>query len=389
MSYYRFTSNDILINNIKTFPSYKFFVYDGKVYLDNKPRELGAFTVDVGLVPTGHLSLYESNVDRSALRTGFIYPFMTKDAAREGFSSVNTSTFASLSFGDIITGSYMLSSSIVRDLYVTGQTRAKIAALENTLNHYKILSSRFGYTSDFADFSDDSVNLISIPSIFYGEQIKKGSLVLKYFITGTLVAQAEDIRKNGELVQTLPVGSANSGSVVGLVLYNEGFILLNDTSSLNSDSNNYGSGITSQNPSWIYYGTYVSGNMDYSAVSFTNEESYSLYFEGVHTIPNMTMFMNAPKNELNNSNNPTFVSYTTSSNNLTSSTVYKQADNMEIKNTVYSEYADPTGSFEKHTYISRINVYDENKNLIGIAKLAKPVKKTEGRDLTFKIKLDL
>jgi hypothetical protein len=99
--------------------------------------------------------------------------------------------------------------------------------------------------------------------------------------------------------------------------------------------------------------------------------------------------MNAPKNELNNSNNPTFISYSTSSMNITSSTIFKQPDNMEIKNTVYSEYADPTGSFEKHTYITKINVYDENKNLIGIAKLAKPVKKTEGRDLTFKIKLDL
>lgn len=389
MSYYRFTSNDILINNIKTFPSYKFFVYDGNVYLDNKPRMSGTFTSDIGLVPTGHLSLYESNVDRSTSRTGLIYPFMTKDAAREGFSSVAASSFNSLSFGDIITGSYLLSSSLVRDLFVTGQQRPKINALENTLNHYKILSSKFAYSSSYSDFSEDTINLISIPSIFYGEQIKKGSLILKYFVTGTLVAQAEDLRRNGELVQTLPVGSANSGSVVGLVLYNEGFILLNDTSSLNSDINNYGSGITSQNPSWIYYGTYISGNMDYSAVSFVNKESYSLYFEGVHTIPNLTMFMNAPKNELNNSNNPTFTSYSTSSTNITSSTIFKQPDNMEIKNTVYSEYSDPTGSFEKHTYITRINVYDENKNLIGIAKLAKPVKKTEGRDLTFKIKLDL
>jgi len=389
VSFYKFTSNDILINNIKTFPSYKFFIYSGSVYIDNKPRLSGSFTTDIGLVPTGYLSLYESNVDRSVARTGLIYPFMTKDAAREGFSSVSTSGFNNLAFGDVITGSYLLSSSLVRDLYVTGQERLKVNALENTLNHYKILSNKFSYSSSYADFSEDSVNLISIPSIFYGEQIKKGSLVLKYFITGTLVAQAEDLRRNGELIQTLPVGSSNSGSVVGLVLYNEGFVLLNDTSSLSTDSNNYGSGITSENPSWIYFGTYISGNMDYSAVSFVNAESYSLYFEGIHTIPNMTMFMNAPKNELNNSNNPTFTTYTTSSLFVTSSTSFKQLDTIEIKNTVFSEYSDPTGSFEKQTYITRINVYDENKNLIGVAKLAKPVKKTEGRDLTFKIKLDL
>ena len=34
------------------------------------------------------------------------------------------------------------------------------------------------------------------------------------------------------------------------------------------------------------------------------------------------------------------------------------------------------------------NLYDENKNLIAIAKTATPVKKTEERDLTFKLKLD-
>jgi hypothetical protein len=248
------------------------------------------------------------------------------------------------------------------------------------------LSPRFDYSSSYCDFSDDKINLVSIPSIFYGEQIKKGSLVLKYFITGTLIAQAEDIKRNGELVQTLPVGSTLSGSVIGLALYNEGFLLLTASSGFTATTNDYGP--ENGNPSWVYFGTYVSGNTDYGGVSAVNE-SYSLYFEGVHTIPNMTMFMNAPKNELNNSSNPTFLTYSTASFAYTSSVDYKEIQNREIKNTVYSEYADPTGSFEKHTYITRINVYDENKNLIGIAKLAKPVKKTEGRDLTFKIKLDL
>jgi len=386
VSYYKFKSHDILINNIKTFPSYNFYIYDGNVYLDNAPPISGAFTENVGMVPSGYINLYDLNIDRDSNTTGLIYPFVTKDGAREGFSSVGTSTFNNLAFGDVITGSYPLSSSIGRDFYTSGQTRNRIDALRNTINYYKLWSPRFSYSSSYCDFSDDKVNLISIPSIFYGEQVKKGSLVLKYFITGTLVAQAEDIKKNGELVQTLPVGSAGSGSIVGLALYNEGFLLLTASTALAGGTYDYGP--ESGNPSWIYYGTYVSGNSDYGGVSAV-DESYSLYFEGVHTIPNMTLFMNAPKNELNNSSNPTFLEYSTGSSYYTSSMDYKEIENREIKNTVFSEYADPTGSFEKHTYISRINVYDENKNLIGIAKLAKPVKKTEGRDLTFKIKLDL
>ena len=68
---------------------------------------------------------------------------------------------------------------------------------------------------------------------------------------------------------------------------------------------------------------------------------------------------------------------------------YKEHDKGIIKNTVRSPYPDPTGSFEKIVYISKIGVYDEQKNLIAIAKVATPVKKTEDRELTFKLKLDI
>ena len=72
----------------------------------------------------------------------------------------------------------------------------------------------------------------------------------------------------------------------------------------------------------------------------------------------------------------------------TSSFSYKQNFNADIKNTVSSAYVDPTGSFKKVTYITTVGLYDIDKNLIGIAKVAKPVKKLEERELTFKLKLD-
>jgi hypothetical protein len=71
-----------------------------------------------------------------------------------------------------------------------------------------------------------------------------------------------------------------------------------------------------------------------------------------------------------------------------SSLGYKQNFKANIKNTVSSAYADPTGSFTKITYITTVGLYDGHKNLIGIAKVAKPVKKLEERELTFKLKLD-
>ena len=68
---------------------------------------------------------------------------------------------------------------------------------------------------------------------------------------------------------------------------------------------------------------------------------------------------------------------------------YKENETVQIKNIVSSSYVDPTGSFEKQTFISRIGIYDKDKNLIGVAKVANPVKKTEDREFTFKLKLDI
>ena len=69
--------------------------------------------------------------------------------------------------------------------------------------------------------------------------------------------------------------------------------------------------------------------------------------------------------------------------------VYAEPTNLSIKNIASSSYVDPPASFQKTTYISKIGIYDEDKNLIGIATMATPVKKTQNRNLTFKLKLDI
>ena len=61
-----------------------------------------------------------------------------------------------------------------------------------------------------------------------------------------------------------------------------------------------------------------------------------------------------------------------------------------VKSGVPGHPGDPnTAYFEKTTYISKIGIYDENENLIAVAKPATPVKKTAERDFTFKLKLDI
>ena len=70
-------------------------------------------------------------------------------------------------------------------------------------------------------------------------------------------------------------------------------------------------------------------------------------------------------------------------------TLYRENERAIIKNTVYSPYDNNTEAFQKHTYLSKVVIYDEYMNVLGVAKVAKPVKKTEDREFSFKLKLDI
>ena len=105
------------------------------------------------------------------------------------------------------------------------------------------------------------------------------------------------------------------------------------------------------------------------------------------------MLAHAKMGDLNHSNNPTYVK--PSSDQVVETCVdiehdvdYYENDKRELANVVKSPYPNTSGSFEKTTYISKVGIYDENKNLIAIAKLATPVKKTISRQYTFKMKID-
>jgi hypothetical protein len=395
MLYYTFNQNDTFYNRIETHPYVQFYINDSKVYYNNKQDKAGKFSTNENHVPVGSISLYELNVDRPD--NSLIYPFITKGGSRTAFRTVSTNAFNQFQYGDTINGSYPLSASISRDYLdggtadVVGKTvnKPRLFALKNTLNYYKYLSGHYEYDSSYFGWNKGAQNmsLISIPSIFYGSSIKKGTLSLKFYITGTLAAECVDVKRDGELVQTGPVGSTGSGSVAGVVLYNEGFVLLTGSWNLSAHQENYVVGGGNVNPKWIYFGTtgsYPSHNVPSS--------SFDMSFQGTNYVPVLTMLAHAPKGELNYSSNPTYIDHSQKSTRLRpriGSYKYAERNDIAIKNTVSSSFPDPTGSFEKQTFISRIGIYDRNKNLIGVAKVANPVKKTEDREFTFKLKLDI
>jgi len=429
MSLKEFKSNEVFTNTMKLHPTCNFVIYDTKVIYNNVPHQSGARNDLVRNVSSskGYISLYEYNIDRPEdisddriigragsyatvsssetgggdpltilLDNGRIYPWISKDSARStfktvfGFQSGDESTWNNeFIYGDVLVGTYPLQAAISRE-YITSSFvstaptfyNPHYVALRSKLDYYSVMSRHYKVNSIYGNKDTQTLNLISIPSIFYGTQIKPGTLSLKWYVSGSLQGELQDISQNGELIQVGPVGSTGSGSVAGVALYNDGVLLLTGAWDLNPTSFILdGAG---QRPSWIHYG--VGAN---DSVTPTPSASFTMDFKGTNETQVLTMFTHAKSGEVNYSTNPTFLKYGQDSTFYTSSAIYEENSELELKNIASSSYSDYSASFERQVYVSRIGVYDKNKNLIAVATLSNPVLKKEAENISFKLKLDI
>jgi hypothetical protein len=384
MPFHKFEDTDVFYNRIKTHPQTNLIIYNGNLYLNNKSKDSGSFVNNAGMVPTGYVNLYELNVDRKS--DNKIYPFVTKDGSLYSFSTISTSKFNSdFLYGDQITGSYPMSASISSYRYPLNQSRARIESLKNALNSYKVLSPSYAYSSSYGDKATQELRLVSIPSIFYGSSIQKGTVSCKFYVSGNLIAELRDDAQNGQLRQVSSsydgATTTASSSVAGVVMYNEGFLVLTGSWYLSdAHTENYTGGGAAK-PRWIDFATTGSG---------IPSSSFSLNFSGTNYVPTLTMLAQAPVGMVNFSNNPTFIEKKSPRISTASFGKYEyhEVDTKNVKNIVSSSFEDPEPEFEKTVYINHIGIYDEDRNLIAIAKTANPVRKRTQDDFTFKLKLD-
>ena len=395
MAYKKFKSNDIFRNTLQSHPECSFVVYDSQIYLNSRGKIVGSNVSNIGDIPAGFVSLYELNVDRASGNK--IYPFITKNSSLSSFKTISSSDFNAFVYSDTLSGSYPMSASIVREFFASTATQrtssaGHLTSLVNTLNYYQPMSNHYAFNGPLGDKGLQNVNLISVPSIIFGSQIKKGTVDLKFYVSGTIIGQLKDENRDGELIQVGPTDSTNSGTVAGVVLYNEGFIILTGNWDMATGDyagfagEKYTGGNTKFAPKWIYF---AAGAGDGIASAKLPSSSFGITFKGTTRTQTVTMLAHAEKGDLNHSNNPTFKAYNQNTASSATTSSYKENSNLGIKNIVSSSYPDPTGSFQKTTYISSIGIYDDDRNLIAIAKIATPVKKTEDREFTFKLKLDI
>lgn len=391
MALRKFGQNDVFFNVLKTRPHAKFSIFNSNL----------SYKADFGeTVPNGFAGVNDLN-----LTTGSYYRFYVKTNPFDVPANVSSDTFNVGEYGDVFKQNYPFTSSISVDFYPNlsdlsasqysgyDPDRKRLKVFEPLFKKYKKFSEHYSYVSDFVDYRTDSVCLISIPSVFYGNSISKGSVKLSIYKDGVLLSRAEDAKHNGELIITKNTGSVDGDpaetNVAGVVMYDEGLIALYNTSELDSYTEKF---YNTEAPTDPDYPRWINWGLALNALSGSVlTSSYELEFDGVEKIPQLTMLVHAPRAELNHSTNYTFLKteehekprFTVTENNVS------ENGSLEIKNITKNLYLSPSASFHKETYITKINIYDENKNVIGVAKLATPVRKSEQRDYTFKLKIDL
>ena len=423
---FKFKKDDLFLSYAKANPKFKIHFYFNKVKINN------GLDIDPDLYPTDVISVLDNNHKGSSIK-----PFYEKNNDKEIHFFGDEKSYddwGAINEGVQYTGSYtILTSSITKELIlksggvaslITGitsqDTLDKLGSLKNIYNYYKYLSPYFDFdkyiaTNDGLATSagvvpvPDYIAFIDIPRLYKGNKIKEGTLKLSFYYTGSLVAEAADIKKDGVIYETT---GSNSGSVIGTVLYPEGLIVLTASYSLNnsvqdgylSPKTSYGSLSATwiDNPKWIHfmsYQSYITKTSSATSQSYAPaSSSYTLEFKGETVVPTYTMFCHANKNDLIWSNNPTFIEKNLNFTGKTyekiyvlssGSNHYEERDEISIKNIVSSSFNNYSESFSPTTFISKIGVYDEEGDLIAVANLATPVKKTTKQDYTFKLKLDL
>ncbi len=294
----------------------------------------------------------------------------TKDSKFERPRGVSEDTFISASYGesfiyepiDVPLRIYHFSGSPVPQ-----QNYKLIHSLKNTINYYSANDDLFNYDS----IIQNPFTLYTFSSNHLGSGFERGSVKLTIYYSGSILSTVSDFREDGVLY-------TENDEKAGLILYNEGFLIINHTSSLNSDSLVFNANETSfeDNPRWIH--------------AFLDSEKplyYDIEYNVKNSTPVSTFFIHLNKNEFNHSNNSTYIesgSYFANSGSY----FFKENEEISIKNTIKSPFVSGSSNFEKQTFISKIGLYDKDKKLIGVASLANPVRKTENREFTFKIKVD-
>jgi hypothetical protein len=212
------------------------------------------------------------------------------------------------------------------------------------------VGKRESYASNYERVLEDEIAVISIPQDCYGEGIKAGSVVLTDY--------------NGDVY----TDDGNSNLI-------DGYITIDG----NTIPNVYGN---------IFYDRGLI-TMTKNVVSGSTLSNYSLQYRSTFTIYENEIFLSVLENEFNVSQNPSALL----DNYYIRGQKYPFVSSINgNKKGSFDDYfvsgsVDPTGSYLA-PYITTIGIYDDNLDMIAVAKLPQPIKSLPDYPLNFIIRFD-
>lgn len=233
----------------------------------------------------------------------------------------------SLKEGAVLTASGPFTSSIEMLTAYDGLDNEELfASLANYYDYYSFYDS--GYITGSVAY-----RVINVPEIYYDREILTGSFTASDYDTAGDERVLYDNGRGGIYSGSL------SGTLVGNVFYSEGLIVLKETNLL-----------------------------DFGGASPSNFK-WRIQLKGTHKIPVKIFRCRAPGGKLNASTNSTYYQIPTGSGET-----YRNQREIVL--------SEPT------TYITTVGLFNEDFELVGLAKVAQPVKKTESQDILFRLRLD-
>ena len=150
---------------------------------------------------------------------------------------------------------------------------------------------------------------------------------------------------------------------------------------------------------------YADGLIIFTTLAEQEEDvtEYDLEFRSTKTIHELEVLCQAGECEFNYSQNPSAIEVTVSGSYMFENTKIKEITDISRKEEYYGTIGSITGSWDDYysnaltdptgsyltTFVSTIGLYDDNNNLVAVAKLPKPIKKYPDMSVNFIVRMDL
>ena len=229
----------------------------------------------------------------------------------------------------------------------------------------------------------DSATVISVPQQLFGEGISFKSIQLVDDSTeSTIILQDDgygnlyDVAFSSSYASKTP-DSNNSGSVVGNVFYDDGILVVTDTGSYSQVGRGQGSdgfSLKFDSTQTIYEREYVC-KIDENRYNHTTNRSLKVGHSGSISFHGTNYMNDSLVNTTRDTTSYELIGYSTSS---FKNKQYELGTEL-IGEATHSDFA---------TYVTSIGLYNNDNELLAIAKTAKPIKNDKEMSLSFVVRFD-